>query len=98
MLKFCGCVVSICAGSVRVCFVFFFMRRRPPRSTRSDTLFPYTTLFRSEAALEPVRLAERRLKRVELIRCRREPFDRRNLSTVGLHGEEQAGEIGRAHV
>src|SRR3546814_12593333 len=29
-------------------FVFFFlMRRRPPRSTRTDTLFPYTTLFRS---------------------------------------------------
>src|SRR3546814_2482173 len=26
---------------------FFFMRRRPPRSTRTDTLFPYTTLFRS---------------------------------------------------
>src|SRR3546814_8371436 len=25
------------------------MRRRPPRSTRTDTLFPYTTLFRSEA-------------------------------------------------
>src|SRR3546814_10884040 len=24
------------------------MRRRPPRSTRTDTLFPYTTLFRSE--------------------------------------------------
>src|SRR3546814_16968674 len=23
------------------------MRRRPPRSTRTDTLFPYTTLFRS---------------------------------------------------
>src|SRR3546814_1523473 len=30
-------------------FVFFFlMIRRPPRSTRTDTLFPYTTLFRSE--------------------------------------------------
>src|SRR3546814_4223203 len=27
--------------------VFFLMRRRPPRSTRTDTLFPYTTLFRS---------------------------------------------------
>src|SRR3546814_6648698 len=27
--------------------VFFVMRRRPPRSTRTDTLFPYTTLFRS---------------------------------------------------
>src|SRR3546814_18939490 len=31
------------------CMVFFFflMIRRPPRSTRTDTLFPYTTLFRS---------------------------------------------------
>src|SRR3546814_3637442 len=30
------------------CFFFFFlMIRRPPRSTRTDTLFPYTTLFRS---------------------------------------------------
>src|SRR3546814_16731001 len=31
----------------RCCF-FFLMIRRPPRSTRTDTLFPYTTLFRSE--------------------------------------------------
>src|SRR3546814_5729053 len=33
----------------RVCVVayFFLMIRRPPRSTRTDTLFPYTTLFRS---------------------------------------------------
>src|SRR3546814_9474263 len=30
-----------------VIFVFFLMIRRPPRSTRTDTLFPYTTLFRS---------------------------------------------------
>src|SRR3546814_10322108 len=28
-------------------FVFLLMIRRPPRSTRTDTLFPYTTLFRS---------------------------------------------------
>src|SRR3546814_1405197 len=27
--------------------VFVLMIRRPPRSTRTDTLFPYTTLFRS---------------------------------------------------
>src|SRR3546814_17737554 len=33
------------------CF-FFLMIRRPPRSTRTDTLFPYTTLFRSS----PMRL------------------------------------------
>src|SRR3546814_20561921 len=30
------------------------MIRRPPRSTRTDTLFPYTTLFRSIEALSPV--------------------------------------------
>src|SRR3546814_4970433 len=30
-------------------FLFFLMIRRPPRSTRTDTLFPYTTLFRSPA-------------------------------------------------
>src|SRR3546814_8219123 len=32
-----------------MCFIFL-MIRRPPRSTRTDTLFPYTTLFRSIAA------------------------------------------------
>src|SRR3546814_13611212 len=31
-----------------VCLYFFLMRRRPPRSTRTDTLVPYTTLFRSQ--------------------------------------------------
>src|SRR3546814_5974633 len=31
------------------------MIRRPPRSTRTDTLFPYTTLFRSELLCVPVR-------------------------------------------
>src|SRR3546814_2092717 len=29
-------------------YVFFLMIRLPPRSTRTDTLFPYTTLFRSD--------------------------------------------------
>src|SRR3546814_13620347 len=36
------------------------MIRRPPRSTRTDTLFPYTTLFRSEGALQAA------LKRLKL--------------------------------
>src|SRR3546814_2318681 len=31
------------------------MIRRPPRSTRTDTLFPYTTLFRSSPVSGPVR-------------------------------------------
>src|SRR3546814_12698588 len=30
------------------------MIRRPPRSTRTDTLFPYTTLFRSEAVFDEI--------------------------------------------
>src|SRR3546814_18053112 len=32
---------------------FFLWCRRPPRSTRTDTLFPYTTLFRSPRPLRP---------------------------------------------
>src|SRR3546814_16366192 len=37
-----------------MCFIFFLMTRRPPVSSRTDTLFPYTTRFRSllEALVE----------------------------------------------
>src|SRR3546814_7143263 len=38
--------IVLCA-TVLMLFIFFLMVRRPPRSTRTDTLFPYTTLFRS---------------------------------------------------
>src|SRR3546814_20046951 len=38
-------------------YLFFLMIRRPPRSTRTDTLFPYTTLFRS---MVPAHAAELR--------------------------------------
>src|SRR3546814_8850077 len=34
------------------------MIRRPPRSTRTDTLFPYTTLFRSDANQDDVEVGE----------------------------------------
>src|SRR3546814_12562045 len=49
-----------------VCF-FFLMIRRPPRSTRTDTLFPYTTLFRSGARLvgDAVEVARRAREMVE---------------------------------
>src|SRR3546814_20788569 len=49
MNKLLHSCVDIC--SVRYCccsFFFFLIIRRPPRSTRTDTLFPYTTLFRSD--------------------------------------------------
>src|SRR3546814_18098910 len=41
-------------------FFFFLMIRRPPRSTRTDTLFPYTTLFRSQRRPRRARLSVRR--------------------------------------
>src|SRR3546814_14014286 len=48
MICYLFCVVLWCVGFLNECFFFFFlMIRRPPRSTRTDTLFPYTTLFRS---------------------------------------------------
>src|SRR3546814_13106984 len=37
------------------CF-FFLMLRLPPRSTRTDTLFPYTTLFRSSTKIDAITL------------------------------------------
>src|SRR3546814_12114611 len=46
-----ACVIYLFFTYIYICFsyafFFFLMIRRPPRSTRTDTLFPYTTLFRS---------------------------------------------------
>src|SRR3546814_11630318 len=46
------CIVVLVCSVLLVLYIFFFflMIRLPPRSTRTDTLFPYTTLFRSTAA------------------------------------------------
>src|SRR3546814_12772250 len=59
--------------------VFLLRIRRPPRATRTDTLFPYTTLFRSQAVgnpqhLEhlPRRAGDRRGTAIEVRRDRRE--------------------------
>src|SRR3546814_6081525 len=43
----CAIVAYAPVGSLICVLVCFLMIRRPPRSTRTDTLFPYTTLFRS---------------------------------------------------
>src|SRR3546814_14772998 len=91
------------------CFFFFLMVRRPPRSTRTDTLFPYTTLFRSEpprdgAALRlgHPRVAARR-RRVPHLRPRRSRRGRqmvrlrlsrsRTPSAPPLHHRHQEGAI-----
>src|SRR3546814_12951395 len=45
----------MCTDILLLSVFFFLMIRRPPRSTRTDTLFPYTTLFRSdEIAKRPI--------------------------------------------
>src|SRR3546814_10341547 len=58
-LKF-DCCVIVCL--ICVFFFFFLMIRRPPRSTRTDTLFPYTTLFRSISAKRSIHSAARSLR------------------------------------
>src|SRR3546814_15455362 len=52
----CFVVMSDSCFVLSVLVFFFLMIRRPPRSTRTDTLFPYTTLFRSQ----PMMLETRR--------------------------------------
>src|SRR3546814_9666037 len=53
------------------------MIRRPPRSTRTDTLFPYTTLFRSDAAADSPRLTTSCCQLRRLLRQSSAPVQRR---------------------
>src|SRR3546814_214053 len=57
-------------------FLFFLMIRRPPRSTRTDTLFPYTTLFRSDESRE--------------VGCRADPFRDAPSARAGWNGRDLA--------
>src|SRR3546814_4576174 len=63
------------------------MIRRPPRSTRTDTLFPYTTLFRSQHALQRVDGAPRGLevgdRRAELEEGQSVAIDLRQRELIG---------------
>src|SRR3546814_5872213 len=74
-----------------VLFIFFFlMIRRPPRSTRTDTLFPYTTLFRSKshARAEKGGLLQ---QRQAVVRSRRAHRD----GAVFMNGTGEAGMMPR---
>src|SRR3546814_11276095 len=77
-----------------VLFVFFFlMIRRPPRSTRTDTLFPYTTLFRSRCSSTA--------STTSLTTARRSSPTLRAPPTAWRRSPRcstTSGEIGRAHV
>src|SRR3546814_12310463 len=54
------CVWCVFVSVLCCLFFFFLMNRRPPKSTRTDTLFPYTTLFRSACSPKPTRRRKRR--------------------------------------
>src|SRR3546814_5841784 len=58
---------------------FFVMIRRPPRSTRTDTLFPYTTLFRSRRRADRG-VHQQRPAMLRRIAPRPAPRDRRGFS------------------
>src|SRR3546814_11398846 len=84
-------------------YFFFLMIRRPPRSTRTDTLFPYTTLFRSTAPTAR-RLASAALARPDgrFQAWARSSVVEHTLHTGGVASSILAApttlEIGRAHV
>src|SRR3546814_19890760 len=92
--RFCGFFFD---DDVMLLF-FFLMIRRPPRSTRTDTLFPYTTLFRSQEAAGDERVERRRERRVvaafEFAAEADIALARPRLHPVDGH----AHQIGRAHV
>src|SRR3546814_11379351 len=95
-------------------YFFFFMIRRPPRSTRTDTLFPYTTLFRSWLLKRPrgARLnlsladlqgydfsgADLRAAKLSGANLARAVLVETNLSEADLFAANLEREIGRAHV
>src|SRR3546814_19917560 len=65
MLLYC----YFCTYQFVVSCFFFLIIRRPPKSTRTDTLFPYTTLFRSHKCNELLRPRQRWLRAFRLPRA-----------------------------
>src|SRR3546814_19591573 len=98
MLLFATCVSSP--------YLFFLMIRRPPRSTRTDTLFPYTTLFRSVTLADDyptvvsLRAQIKNLDRNIASEISRSTQGNREAYNAAIKRERdmRAEQIGRAHV
>src|SRR3546814_3733238 len=71
------------------------MIRRPPRSTRTDTLFPYTTLFRSDAFLGGVEFLEHHHRDEQIMLFEAEQRGRIVEEDVGIEdrSEEHTSEL-----
>src|SRR3546814_14591258 len=93
---------------VYMSFKFFFyfvflMIRRPPRSTRTDTLFPYTTLFRSALKMARQYFLEIGQPQRHRIIARQQSYHGNTLGALAVGGnawrrEQFQPKIGRAHV
>src|SRR3546814_16503327 len=73
----------------------FLMIRRPPRSTRTDTLFPYTTLFRSMKPLGAelqLLLGPARQKRLHLL-----PGSPMGRQAYGVHIDRKSTRLNSSH-
>src|SRR3546814_16874566 len=96
-----ACVFCVsCVLFSGVLLFCFLMKRRPPRSTRTDTLFPYTALFRSRAdGLVHQRLGRGRLVGlVVAVAAVADQVDDHVLAEALAEVEREFVEIGRAHV
>src|SRR3546814_21124238 len=92
MTVVCAYVLILCSSSeICLCYFFFLVIRRPPRSTRTDTLFPYTTLFRSP---DHHQQAEHRRKRVvRCLPCVELHIEFARLLALANHGEEESFDL-----
>src|SRR3546814_4832865 len=67
-------------------YVFFLMILRPPRSTRTDTLFPYTTLFRSVLKILIKKVFQQNLKKLKTVQ-------KKKISKKIIRSEEHTSEL-----
>src|SRR3546814_20538812 len=83
----------VCMSLFRYLFIcfFFLMIRRPPRSTRTDTLFPYTTLFRSHRGFGRVDIGVADHELLEDVVLDR-PVERRPVDPLLLARDDEEGE------
>src|SRR3546814_6235013 len=93
-------MIFICIIVILI-IIFFLMIRRPPRSTRTDTLFPYTTLFRScwdgntilRSPIDILASPSRHLISLGLAEHPVPDGDERALADGGLRSEEHTSEL-----
>src|SRR3546814_20167708 len=90
-------IFNVSITSLLLFSFFFLMIRRPPRSTRTDTLFPYTTLFRSPRlpSYEPVAVGAGNLHVLQQHRHRAHGHGRGHAGAAGIPRAARPAAAGR---